>query len=133
MIVYHGTGDYSLVPIIRNGPELRPRDYLKGRRAFSTTTDFEIASLFALRRSPPGVLTDERLAGVVIEYEVAWIASRGKDWQPAVCPGVLQDEKEIAIFNPKMLQFLAVWYLEKGEWVRRDAGQRLRIFAQEKS
>lgn len=119
MIVYHGTGRCSLESLLSDGPKLWPRQYLGGRRAFSTTTDFKIASLFALRRSPPSVLRgDESAMGVVLEYEVALTSRKGKDWIPAVCSGVLQDEKEIAILNPKVLEVIAIWQVEQDEWVR---------------
>lgn len=128
MIVYHGTGDYSLESLVREGPKLYPRPYLGGKKAFSTTTDFEIAALFALRRSPPSILKgDERGAGVVIEYEIQE-ARKGKGWRPVVCPGVLQDEKEIAILKADELDIVAVWYLEGGEWVRRLAVEPLKIY-----
>jgi hypothetical protein len=127
MIVYHGTGDYSLESLVREGPKLYPRAYLGWKKAFSTTTDFKIATLFSLRRSPPEALRDERRCGVVLEYEIKE-AQRGKGWRPAVCPGVLQDEKEIAILKVAALDLLAVWYLEGGEWVRRLAGEPLRVY-----
>jgi hypothetical protein len=128
MIVYHGTGDYSLESLVREGPKLYPRPYLGGKKAFSTTTDFEIATLFALRRSPPAILKgDERGAGVVIEYEIEE-GCKGRGWRPAICPGVLQDEKEIAILKTAALDLLAVWYLKVGEWVRRPACEPLKIY-----
>lgn len=129
MIVYHGTGDYSLEPLVKEGPRLTPRPYLGGKKAFSTTTEFEIAALFALRRSPPSVLTgDERGMGVVLEYEIPPTARKGKDWRPAVCRGVLQDEKEIAILKAAVLDLVAVWTLEDGEWVRHPAVEPLKVY-----
>lgn len=127
MNVYHGTGSYNLERLASTRPECTPRHYLGGRRAFSTTTDFEIAKLFALRRSSPGILRgDESACGVVIEYRLAKDARKGKDWMPARCPGVLQDEEEIAILNPEVLKFVAVWSLEDGIWVRNKAESRLK-------
>jgi hypothetical protein len=127
MIVYHGTGDYSLESLVREGPKLYPRQYLDGKKAFSTTTDFKIATLFALRRSPPEALRDERRCGVVLEYEIRE-ARKGKGWRPVVCPGVLQDEQEIAILKTDVLDLMAVWYLESGEWVRRPACEPLKVY-----
>lgn len=120
MIVFHGTGRYNLESFLEASPKTYSRDYLRGREAFSTSRDFEVAALFALRRSPPSVLRgDEREMGIVLEYELDGSSREGKDWVPAVCPGVLQDEQEIAVLNPKVLKLLAVWYLEQGEWARR--------------
>lgn len=78
MIVYHGTSPYALQALLMSVPERAPRTYLKGRRAFSTTTDFEIAALFALRRSPMEALRDEREMGGILEYE--FVGIEGKDW-----------------------------------------------------
>lgn len=120
MIVYHGTGRYNLESLLSSRPHVTPRLYLGGRRAFSTTTDFKIAALFALRKSPPSVLSgDEREMGVVIEYEFYSFLGKGRKWAPAVEHGVLQDEKEIAIFRPEILEFRAVWFLKKDKWVKR--------------
>lgn len=120
MIVYHGTGRCHLESLISSQPRVAPRLYLGGRRAFSTTTDFKIAALFALRKSPPSVLSgDDREMGVVLEYEFCSLVGKGRKWAPTVEPGVLQDEKEIAIFKPEILEFRAVWFSEKDEWIRR--------------
>lgn len=119
MIVYHGTGSYNLDSLLSSKPRTSPRAYLDYRKAFSTTTDFEIAALFALRRSPPSILRgDESQAGVVLEYEFLEILGKGKKWTPAECHGVLQDEKEIAILKPEILEIRAVWKLNGGEWKR---------------
>ena len=120
MIVYHGTARWNLDGLLSSAPRTYPQNHLNGKRAFCTTTDFEIAPLFALRKSPPSVLRgDESEMGVVIEYEFLSILGRGRKWMPAVCHGVLQDEKEIAIFSPKILEIKAVWKSENGKWVRR--------------
>lgn len=118
MIVYHGTGLYNLDGLKGSKPRCEPRQYLKGRRAFATTTDFNIAALFALRRSPPAALRDEREMGVVLEYEIATNSRQGRDWTPAKCSGVLQDEQEIAVLNPAVLELVAVWRQEGGSWMR---------------
>jgi hypothetical protein len=127
MILYHGTGDYSLQSLLRLGPRLSSRHYLRGRKAFSSTTDFSIAALFAIRHSTLEGLRTGRGIGVVVEYELHWNA-RGADWTYAKDSGILQDEKEVAIFNPKVLDFLAVWYLEDSEWVRHHAGEPLKVY-----
>lgn len=119
MIVYHGTGRDRLESILGSGPHIKPRQYLGGRKAFSTTTDIEIAKLFALRRSPPSILRgDETNAGVVIEYELALVSREGRDWKRAKCWGVLQDEEEVAVMKPKFLEAFAVWFLRNDRWVR---------------
>lgn len=118
MIVYHGTGRCSLKGLLTSPPKCWPRDYLRGRSAFSTTTDRSIAELFALRRSPPSVLGgDEREMGVVLEYRLEE-SGKGRDWMPAVCSGVLQDEQEIAVLNPSVLELAAVWEVKRGRWKR---------------
>lgn len=119
MRVYHGAANYSLPALQACDLELRPRQYLGGRRAFCTTTDFDIAVLFALRRSPPSLLRgDESEAGVVVAYTISVGAIEGKDWVHAVCGGVLQDEKEIAILNPKVLRFLSTFRLNRSNWIQ---------------
>jgi hypothetical protein len=120
VIVYHGTARWNLEGLLSSLPRTYPQNHLNGKRAFSTTTDFEIAALFALRKSPPSILRgDESEMGIVIEYEFSSLLGKGRKWAPAVCRGVLQDEKEIAIFNPKILEIKAVWQSENGKWVRR--------------
>jgi hypothetical protein len=118
MIVYHGTSPYALQALLTSTPERAPRAYLKGKRAFATTTDFEIAALFALRRSPMEALRDERELGGVLEYE--FLGIEGRDWVHAEDPGVLQDECEIAILRSNVLQLLAVYRMENEVWVRRE-------------
>jgi hypothetical protein len=120
MIVYHGTGLCHLDGLLSSAPQKSPRPYLKWRRAFSTTTDFEIAALFALRRSPPAALHDEKEFGVVLEYEIAWVSHKGKDWVRAKDPGVLQDEQEIAVFKISILELQAVHRLENSVWARQS-------------
>ncbi len=117
MIVYHGTGKYSLNGLLKDGPKLWPRLYLGGRKAFSTTLDFGIATLFAIRRSPPLALTDEREVGVVIEYEVT--SKEGRGWKHVKEPGILQDEKEVAIFSRGIVTAIAVWKMKEGDWRRQ--------------
>jgi hypothetical protein len=121
MIVYHGTSPYALQALLTSVPERAPRSHLKGKRAFCTTTDFEISALFALRRSPMEALRDEREMGGVLEYE--FVGIEGRDWVRAEAPGVLQDECEIAILRPAVLQLLAVHRMEGGAWVRRGLGE----------
>jgi len=120
MIVYHGTGRYNLDGLLKSKPRCAPRHYLKGKEAFSTTEDIEIAKLFAFRKSPPAALHDDRQLGVVLEYEVKETSTKGKDWAPAREPGVLQDEKEVAVMNPAVLKLKAVWHMRSGDWARED-------------
>lgn len=129
MIVFHGTGQDRLTGLLESGPRISPRLYLKGKRAFSTTKDFEIATLFALRRSPQEALKDERFVGVVLEYEVARTSKSGKDWTPAKDSGILQDEAEIAVFKPSVLTLQAVWRLLDGKWnrYRKDEGSPVEV------
>lgn len=121
MIVYHGTARCNLEGLLSSLPRVSPKSHLNWKRAFCTTTDFKIAALFALRKSPPSILRgDESEMGIVIEYEFSSLLGKGRKWAPAVCRGVLQDEKEIAIFNPKILEIKAVWKSENGKWVRKE-------------
>lgn len=125
MIVYHGTARYNLDSLLSSRPHINRRLYLGDRKAFSTTTDFKVAALFALRRSPPSVLSgDEREMGVVIEYEFLEILGKGRKWDHAVDHGTFQDEKEIAIFKPEILEFRAVWHMKNGEWTCRNRKRR---------
>jgi len=118
MNLYHGTGRDRLDGLLRGKPRRTPRPYLGGRLAFSTTTDFEIAALFALRRSHPSLLSgDESGAGVVLEYS---LDERKPGWCDARCPGVLQDEKEVAILRDGILTLVAVWTLKDGDWARQE-------------
>jgi len=120
MIVYHGTSPYALQALLTSVPKRAPRAYLRGccRLAFSTTTDFEIAALFALRKSPQAALHDERELGGILEYEVVGI--EGRDWVHAKDRGVLQDECEIAILSPSVLKLLAIHRMQNDLWVRCD-------------
>ena len=126
MIVYHGTARWNLEGLLSSLPRTYPQNHLNGKRAFCTTTDFEIAALFALRKSPPSILRgDESEMGIVIEYEFSSLLGKGRKWAPAVCHGVLQDEKEIAIFKPEILELRATWHIDGGEWDRRNLKKRV--------
>ena len=117
MTIYHGTGSDRIAPILKQGPRMTPRAYLHGRAAFSTTTDFAIAKLFAIRRSPSSILHgDESKAGVVLEYR---LNKQNGGWMQAKCEGVLQDEKEIAILSQKAIRLVAIWRLKGGSWCYR--------------
>lgn len=121
MIVYHGTGVCHLDGLLTSAPRRTPRSYLKSRQAFSTTTDFKIAALFAFRRSPISALHDEKDYGVVLEYEIS--SPEGKDWVRAKESGVLQDEQEIAVFRVSALKLKAVHCMENSDWVRRNVSE----------
>lgn len=123
MIVYHGTGRCHLDGLLTSAPKKSPRPQLNWRRSFSTTKDFNIAALFAMRRSPPAALRDERELGVILEYEIAWNSREGKDWIETQERGVLQDEQEIAVFKVSILELQAVYQMENSIWVRRSMDQ----------
>lgn len=106
MIVYHGTSCHAAESILET----------ESRCPLSTSTDLEIGKLFALRRSPPSLLSgDETEAGRVIEFEVC-----GTDWEHFVAPGVLQDEKEIKVHKASSLRVVALWALKDGNYQREE-------------
>lgn len=106
MIVFHGTSRYAGVKIIEKGP----------RFPLSTSTEFQIAQLFAMRRSPPEVLRGMYdAAGMVLEFDI--LSDSG--WKPHREPGTLQDEHEIIIGKRCDVKLLAVWKLNtEGEFAR---------------
>lgn len=126
MIVYHGTGRYNLESLRITLPSVVRRLYLpRYRRAFSTTRDIEIAKLFAIRRSPPSVLHDESQCGVVFEYRLP--PGNEKHWTFARDPGVIQDEQEVAVFKPEILELRAIWQRVDGDWIHEPEPARSRV------
>jgi hypothetical protein len=118
MTLFHGTGSYALAGFLKELPQMWPRAYVRGRKAFSTTTDFGVASMFAIRRSSIEEMRSNT-AGVVLEFELAQSAVRRRDFIETVDVKSMQDEKEIAIFNVRKLRLFAVWEMVDGKWNRR--------------
>ena len=114
MKVYHGTGDYALKGLLTGKPIRTPRNYVR-KPCFSTTLSFEIASLFAVRKSSPEDLKRGTFSGVVVEYELG--GTEGQDWKHAKDP-CLQEEHEVAVFSVGCLIPLAVWRNIEGNWKR---------------
>ena len=113
MKVYHGTGDYALNALLSGKPIKTRRGYVS-KPCFSTTLSFDIASLFATRKTSTADFLKGIISGVVVEYELGGV--EGKDYCRANDP-CLQDEKEIAVFSVTYLQPLAVWRRSiQGEW-----------------
>lgn len=114
MIVFHGTGDYCLEGLLTSEPIRRKRVYVR-RACFCTTTDFQIAELFAIRRTSIEAFLAGRISGVVLEYDLSGIA--GRDYDSARDVRALQEEKEVAVYNTKKLCVVAVWQYD-GDWRR---------------
>lgn len=118
MLVYHGTMNCALESIQSKGVWLKRRNYHRNRLSFSTTTDFNIGTLFAARRSSADSFLKGVIDGIVLEFELneqCW-----KDFEPVKDNGVLQDEKEIAVYNGRILKLLAVWRHQSDTWERED-------------
>jgi len=120
MKVYHGTGDYALNPsigrldgLLKGKPIRNPKHYLS-KPHFSTTSSFNVACLFAVRKSSPDDFFKGKMTGVVIEYELAGI--EGKDFKKTRDPCCIQEEHEVAVFEVNYLKPLAVWRNIQGEW-----------------
>lgn len=119
MIVYHGTSNHGGDRLQVSEPEVRPRGYCDGLKAFCCTESFDAASLFAMRRSPPSIMRgDYSQAGVVMEY-VLCPDNNGQTYFRARDRCILQDEQEILIPDPSKLVLQAVHKLDPaGEWKR---------------
>ena len=114
MIVYHGTGDYNLEGLLTTLPMRRTRSYVR-RKCFCTTTNFNIATLFAIRQTTFEALRSGLVSGIVLEYDLGGVAD--KDYAQARDPSALQIEREIAVFNVSRLQLRAVWRM-RDKWRR---------------
>ena len=115
MTVYHGTGACSVQAILDGKAFLSPRHYLR-RRSFSTTTSFDVASIFAVRKTPAVDFRRGEITGAVIEFELS--GAEGKDFAPARDPSCMQEEQEIAVFNIKALKPVATYRHVRGRWTR---------------
>jgi hypothetical protein len=107
LTVFHGTGDYNLKEIQEEGPIFRSRNYHRRRKSFCTTSDFKVAARFALRRTSADDFLCGKITGIVLEFEVSGVET--KDYESVRDPSSLQDEHEIAVYNPKGLKLVAVW------------------------
>jgi hypothetical protein len=116
MIVYHGTGSYSLDGIMTSGLDLHHRNYVK-RKCACTTTDIAIAQLFATRKTSGDDFLAGRITGVVLEFNLR--GSERIDFEHAKdC--ALQDEREIVIYTPSSLILVAVHQYDNGIWRRNE-------------
>lgn len=120
MIVYHGTANWSIKGILKTGPHTRPRVYVHSNRpSFCTTTDFQIAALFAFRK----ISTEDYAKGLfpsgVMEFELS--GEEGLDYEKAVDGRCIQDEKEIVVYNVKRLKLKAIWRNHNGQWERKKS------------
>ena len=119
MIVYHGTSHASGDLLQTSKPEIRPRDYFGGRKAFCCSESFDAAQWFAVRRSGQGMLHgDFSRAGVVLEYVLS-PANDGQTFFRARDRCTLQDEREVLIPDPSKLILQAIHRLDaSGNWKR---------------
>ena len=120
MLVFHGTGGYALSGFVAEGPRKQRRNYLR-KTAFSTTTVFDVAALFAFRKTPSDDFLQGIESGIVLEYELRGVD--GRDFESVRDPHCLQEEHEIAVYNVRKLTLLAVWRRNNGEWERTSGHQ----------
>ena len=118
VIVYHGTGLCSVMPILMGDMRLKPRVYLK-KPSFSTTTDLNVATLFASRKTPAIDFMAGKITGVVIEFEL--LGTPKKDYIPTRDPMCFLEEQEIAIFRTECLTPVATWTHQGNRWIREVA------------
>ena len=116
MLLYHGTARYNLAGFLQSIARTRRRVYVKDRRpSFATTRSFEIASLFAIRRTP--IIDFPDRVGVVLEFDGENLEvgdyEEVRDYR-----ATLQDEHEVVVFNPQMLKLVAIWEYANGKWYR---------------
>ena len=119
MIVYHGTSNHSGDQLQMTEPHCKERDYFGGLLSFCCTESFDVASQFAFRRSPIGVLHgDYSQAGVVVEYILS-PANDGQTYYRTKDRFSTRDECEVLIPDPGKLTLVAVHKLDPaGEWQR---------------
>ena len=112
MKVWHGTGGYALNGLLAEKPIKKHRNYVS-KPCFSTTLSFDIATLFAVRKTTIDEFKNGIISGVVIEYELG--GSEDKDFK-RVTDSCLQDEQEVAVFSVNRLVPIAVWRNLGGQW-----------------
>jgi hypothetical protein len=122
MTVYHGTSAAALTPIREGGLDKRRRNYTK-KPCACTTTDLKVAQTFAARKTGSDDWLAGRLTGVVLEFTLSGVVVR--DYEPARDPSCMQNEAEIAVYNPKKLSLVALWRHDGNGWVRELAAPRV--------
>lgn len=117
MIVYRGMASYRADEVLRDGEAARLHGHLD-RPACCCTTDFDIAVMFAIRKTP--MVDFDRITGKVIEFELT-----GDDWEMVRDPrAILVDESEIAVYDVSLLTPVATWSAgDDGEWRRNPCLQ----------
>lgn len=113
MIVFHGTGHYVLPLVLKKGLAKYQYPHVPVPCA-CTSTDFNAASRFAIRKTSADDFRAGLISGVVLEFNLAGV--EGKDYTPAKGSS-LQEEYEIAVLNIKRLTLVAVWKYDS-KWVR---------------
>jgi len=116
MTVFHGTGFYALEGIKNNGLELRNRHYVK-RKCACTTTDLQVAQLFAVRRSTTDEFLNGKISGIVLEFELEGVL--GRHYEPAKDYHTGKEEHEIAVYDPKFLRLTAIHRWDQ-DWIRKE-------------
>ncbi len=114
--VYHGTSAGAVEPIRRKGLATYRRGYTR-RRCACTTTELRVGQLFATRRSSSDGWAAGRLDGVVLEFVLD--GRDGVDFTPARDPSCMQEEREVAVFDPTCLSLVAVWRHDGQNWQRQ--------------
>lgn len=114
MKLYHGTASYNLESFTRSGPQVSARHYIGrgSKRAFCTTISFDVASVFAFRKTP---IQDMTQVGIVLEFDGSKL-SKG-DFLKCKDPIAMHDEKEVSIFKPEKIKLVAYWKFENN-WQR---------------
>lgn len=115
LIVYHGTGGYAEEGVRSHGLRLMRRGYVR-RKCVCTTTEFKAAERFAFRKTTQDAFLTGRIDGVVLEFLLSGHSPR--DHETVVDPGMMQDEHEIAVYNPKLLALVAIHRYVGDAWVR---------------
>lgn len=116
--VFHGTGHYALDGIIHQGLKKSKQAHVD-KACACTSLEFNVAQLFAVRKTPSDDFIAGKISGVVLEVEVD--GQLGIDYMPVRDSRSIQEEHEIAIFSPKRLKLIAVWRHDQ-QWVRHPLG-----------
>lgn len=114
MKVFHGTGNYAVPDITTGGLRKRLHPHVS-KPCACTSLDFDIAKLFAVRKSSSEDFIAGKITGVILEFEMK--GRLGKDYLPVRDTHSLQEEREIAVFSPRCLRLIAVWKYDQ-EWER---------------
>lgn len=116
MKLFHGTGNYNLNGFIMNGINLHiRRDYDKP--SFCTSLSFKEAAYFAFRKTP---IYDVKFknCGIVLEFVSDSRIKEGRDFAYYVDTKAIRNEREVIIFNRRIIKLIAYWKYENDNWER---------------